>query len=137
MPVCIVCKGRKSKPLNKYCSNKCQQVYQYKAYIDSWKDNRVDGSRGVIAKGISKHVRRYLFGKYSNSCSQCSWNKKHPVTKVVPLEINHIDGNSENNSEENLELLCPNCHSLTVDFRNLNRGKGRKWRRQKYIKHST
>jgi hypothetical protein len=137
MPVCVVCKGIKSKPLNKYCSNKCQQAYQHKAYIDSWKNNRVDGGRGVTAKGISKHVRRYLFEKYSNSCSQCSWNKEHPATKVVLLEINHIDGNSENNSEGNLELLCPNCHSLTPDFRNLNRGKGREWRRQKYIKHST
>jgi 5-methylcytosine-specific restriction endonuclease McrA len=42
------------------------------------------------------------------------------------------DGNSENNLEENLRLLCPNCHSLSPNFRNLNKGYGRKWRVNKY-----
>lgn len=31
----------------------------------------------------------------------------------APLEIEHIDGNALNNKEDNLILLCPNCHSLT------------------------
>ena len=29
----------------------------------------------------------------------------------LTLEINHIDGNWLNNSKDNLEFLCPNCHS--------------------------
>ncbi len=41
------------------------------------------------------------------------------------LEIDHIDGNSDNNSEENLRLVCPNCHSLTSTYRGTNRGNGR------------
>jgi predicted HNH restriction endonuclease len=27
------------------------------------------------------------------------------------LQLHHIDGNRENNKEENLTLLCPNCHT--------------------------
>ena len=46
-------------------------------------------------------------------------------TNTLPLEIDHIDGNSENNSEENLRLICPNCHSLTANYRGANRGNGR------------
>lgn len=45
--------------------------------------------------------------------------------QFIPLEIDHIDGNSENNSEENLRLICPNCHSLTATYKGANRGKGR------------
>lgn len=49
----------------------------------------------------------------------------NPFTNTLPLEIDHIDGNSENNSEENLRLICPNCHSLTETYRGANRGNGR------------
>jgi len=36
---------------------------------------------------------------------------------VVPLELNHKDGDHGNNSKGNLELLCPNCHALTPHYR--------------------
>lgn len=51
------------------------------------------------------------------------WSKINPYTNTLPLEIDHIDGNSENNSEDNLRLICPNCHSST--YRGANRGHGR------------
>lgn len=35
-------------------------------------------------------------------------------------------GNYLNNSEDNLDLICPNCHSLTPTYRALNIGNGRK-----------
>jgi 5-methylcytosine-specific restriction endonuclease McrA len=50
------------------------------------------------------------------------------VTKLPPLEINHIDGNASNTWEENLEVLCPNCHSLTTNYKNHNKGNGKRKR---------
>lgn len=44
-----------------------------------------------------------------------------------------IDGNYKNNREENLILLCPNCHSLTSTYKGANMNYGRKQRR-KYTK---
>ncbi|MBI2314576.1 HNH endonuclease [Candidatus Daviesbacteria bacterium] len=88
---------------------------------------------GINARGISSHIRRFLSEKYGEQCSSCGWNQRHTITGKVPLEVDHVDGNSENNKEENLRLLCPNCHSLTPCFRNLNKGKGRSWR-LKYLK---
>ncbi|MFA6554012.1 MAG: HNH endonuclease signature motif containing protein [Candidatus Paceibacterota bacterium] len=118
----------------KYCSNKCQADFQYKLFINNWKDGLEDGVIGKDVKSLSRHLRRYLADKNGERCFYCGWNEKHPITGKVTLEIDHIDGNAENNEEGNLRLLCPNCHSLTPYFRNLNRGNGRKWRMDKYKK---
>ena len=39
-----------------------------------------------------------------------------------------------NNKEENLTLLCPNCHSLTPTAKGANKGNGRYYRRLRYKK---
>jgi 5-methylcytosine-specific restriction endonuclease McrA len=61
---------------------------------------------------------------------ECGWDKINPITNNVPIELEHIDGDSTNNSLENLKLLCPNCHSLTPTFGALNKGNGR-WSKRK------
>lgn len=38
----------------------------------------------------------------------------------IQLELDHIDGNNENNNLSNLRLLCPNCHALTPTYRGKN-----------------
>lgn len=108
---------------------------QYKIWVKRWKTDKIEGGIGITVRSISGHLRRYLLEKFGNKCSECGWNKKHPITGVSPLEIDHIDGNAENNKETNLRLLCPNCHALTPFFKNLNKGNGRKWRVEKYIKN--
>ena len=119
-----------------YCSNLCQFGHRHQLWIGSWKKGDNDGNTGITAKNISRHIKKYLYEKCGSQCSICGWSEKHPITGNIPLEIDHIDGNSENNIEENLRLLCPNCHALTPFFKNLNKGKGRKWRMDKYIKNS-
>jgi 5-methylcytosine-specific restriction endonuclease McrA len=73
-------------------------------------------------------ARRYLFEINDNKCSLCGWSDRNIITDKIPLEVDHIDGNYLNNDIKNLRLLCPNCHSLTVTYKNLNKGKGRKCR---------
>ena len=109
----------------KYCSNSCQKNHQYKAFIENWKTGMHAGIIGKITYAISRHIRKYILDKYSSKCSRCGWSGQNIYSKKSVLEINHIDGNSMNNAESNLELICPNCHSLTCNFRNLNRGRGR------------
>ncbi len=111
-----------------YCSQKCQATTKYNKSIQEWKSGIKSGSLGIQTRIVADFLRRYLFEKYNNKCSQCGWGERNNISGKIPLEVDHIDGNSENNKEENLRLLCPNCHSLTPHFRNLNKGKGRKWR---------
>ena len=78
---------------------------------------------------VSNYVRKYLYEKYDSKCALCGWNKKNNYTNIIPLEIEHKDGNYLNNSEENLILLCPNCHSLTSTYKGANKN-GRKSRKK-------
>jgi hypothetical protein len=71
-----------------------------------------------------------LFRKYDNKCCQCGWSDEiNKTTGKVPSEVDHIDGNYKNNSLDNLRLLCPNCHSLSCNYKNLNKGRGREKRK--------
>ena len=129
---CIYC-GKPLKRGKKYCSNKCKCEKEYEDWVSRWKNGEETGLKGEY--GISSYLKRYLFEKYDSKCAICSWSERNPFTDTLPLEIEHIDGNYENNSEDNLILLCPNCHSLTATYKGANRGKGRKGRkgRKKYI----
>ena len=127
---CLDCNSLiKSK--NKYCSNKCQQEYQYTKYINEWKNGLKSGMRGDYQ--ISMYIKTYLFKKFNYKCSKCGWSKTNPFTGNIPLEIDHIDGNYKNNNEDNLILLCPNCHSLTETYKGANLNSGRKSRSKYYI----
>ena len=131
MKVCLNC-GKEligDKKRNKYCCQQCQFDYQYKQYIEKWKNGQESGLKGKYE--VSNYIRKYLFEKYNNSCQKCGWNKINSVTGNVPLQIHHIDGDCLNNSENNLELLCPNCHALTETFGVLNTKSSRIYRKQK------
>lgn len=112
-------------------------LYQREKYIEKWESGLVDGGRGIVARNLSAHIISYLRDNYGDKCALCGWGVKHPVTERVPLEIDHIDGNPENNKKDNLRFICPNCHSLSPHYKNLNKGNGRQWRMAKYIKNDT
>ena len=138
MRYCNNCEVELTKRHQKsFCSNKCQGDFKYRNYIKKWKQGNVDGSRGIVARNISGHLKRYMLEKFGEKCSLCGWDERHPNTGRVPIEIDHVDGNAENNLEKNLRLLCPNCHSLTSSFKNLNKGHGRRWRMVKYIREQS
>lgn len=122
-----VCKNC-GKPLEAkgkvFCSNECQHDFKYKEYIKCWKEKETDGIIGQKWIALSKHIRRYILEKYDQKCARCGWSEVNPFTGTIPLEIEHIDGNAKNNNEENLILLCPNCHSLTQTYRGANKGNG-------------
>ena len=121
--LCLICNIKLNKENRIYCGASCQQEHKYIEYINRWK-NGVE--IGYIKDGrLSAYLRKYLFIKYDNKCCKCGWAKINDYTGLIPLQANHIDGNWRNNKENNLELLCPNCHSLTDNYCSLNKGKGR------------
>ena len=68
--------------------------------------------------GVSTHkLKKRLIreGLLKDACYVCGikeWNGKK-----LSLELEHKNGNRHDNRIDNLEILCPNCHSLTKTFR--------------------
>ena len=121
---CLNCGKELNYPIQrKYCSINCQHDYNYKEKISKWKNGEISGT---VKTGAADWVIRYIKEKYNNQCCKCGWKEINPRTGRVPVEVHHKDGNYKNNKEENLELLCPNCHYLTTTYKALNCGEGRK-----------
>ncbi len=119
---CLNCGEECSRATYIYCSNKCQKSYERKKIRESWYNEGNPPSWRAI--------KSILFEDRERKCQVCGiseWNGKSIV-----LEIDHIDGNYENNKPENLRFICPNCHSQTDTYKARNMGKGRHYRRERY-----
>lgn len=74
-------------------------------------------------KSNGKSTLKALINLRGHQCECCKlthWNDQ-----LIPLEVHHIDGDHNNNSLENLQLLCLNCHAQTSNFRGKNINTGR------------
>ena len=119
---CLNC-GNSIPNRNVYCNNKCQGEYVTKTTFA-----KIEVGDTSFYENTYK---KYLIYKHGNKCMKCGWNEINPTTGLVPIQLEHKDGNSKNHNLNNLELLCPNHHSLTTTYGALNKGNGREKRRIK------
>lgn len=110
----------------KFCCPECEKQYKYKN-VDNDKINRwLNGENFIVGhSNLPRFIRRYLMNLYNNKCQLCGWGETNIYSNTIPLEIHHIDGDCTNNRLENLQLLCPNCHSLTKTNGSLNKNSKR------------
>jgi hypothetical protein len=73
----------------KYCSTKCS--HKREDFKSGYKQARAQMKKlGLI-----------------DQCNRCAFNAHKNI-----LGVHHIDRNTDNNDFSNLEVLCPNCHSI-------------------------
>jgi len=122
LPSCSFCNGKLKKGGHKYCSNKCMVSFH-------WKQSKENIEAIGSVTGITQ-AKRYLKEKNGQKCAICGIDEW--MGQPVLLICDHINGNSDDWSLTNLQLLCSNCDAKTPFYKARNIGNGRHSRRQRY-----
>jgi 5-methylcytosine-specific restriction endonuclease McrA len=109
----------KSEKFLKSLENK-NRLIDYKKIAEkvkeTWNKKLLDDDYDTLSFG---RLRRRIILEQNGKCNHCGIDKWND--KPIVLELEHIDGNHSNNERENLEAICPNCHSQTDTWRGKNK----------------
>lgn len=79
----------------------------------NWRKGKIEKPEFIWGgKGNHKSYLIKIRGHKCECCKNSEW-----MNTPITLELEHVDGHKQNNNEDNLKLLCPNCHSLTPTWR--------------------
>lgn len=114
--VCANCGNKIPYNNTRFCSQECSSKYKANSTLNMFLENNYIGR-----VKITTVLRTWLLNRVENKCEKCGWGETNPYSNNVALDIHHKDGNRRNNTLENIEILCPNCHSLTETYKYLNK----------------
>ncbi|QJT70414.1 hypothetical protein [Microcystis phage MaeS] len=101
------------KPLCPECKvRKCYRKAWRKDGITPIFHSKCDYCRGKKYARMNSKRRKYLKAAHNKlqegKCQNCGF----VVVHTCQLDVDHIDGNHNNNHPDNLQVLCANCHRL-------------------------
>ena len=115
---------------NKYCDNGCQQSHRRSAILQEWLSGTYFNKKGT-PPDVAKEWIRAQQGNKCLICGITDWNGK-----PIVFQFDHIDGNPDHNTKENIRMVCPNCHSQTETYgvknKNSKNSRRNRYRRENY-----
>lgn len=122
--ICGNCEFKKTKTKHhQFCSDECLKSFRLKKLIKNFNEGKLNSPLSI---------KKCIVELRGNICSVCFQNTIWNGKKLT-LQLDHIDGNSDNNIPDNLRLLCPNCHSQTSTFAGYSRSSRKDTKRNKYL----
>lgn len=121
---CFTCGIKISRGNSTGLCNSCVRRTKRKDYVSMMKN----GTLKLYAHSI-RALKPYFLEKQDYKCCICGHPNVHNGMELVFI-LDHIDGDSTNNTEENLRLVCPNCDTQLPTFKSRNIGNGRRYDRE-------
>ena len=115
-----------------YCCHECWAEGTKKKAIEDWKNGNISGHDSRYK--IRPSLRDYILKSRDCKCERCGFSGINPYTGKSILQLHHKNGDAADTSEENIEVLCPNCHAMTENFGSRNKSSVRKYRKDEYRK---
>ena len=105
----------------KFCSRKCYDAYHTQEHYQHYlQDNSI-----AYGQQNMQRYKKYFLEEQNHECAIChikdNWNNMK-----LTFILDHIDGNADNNSRDNLRLICPNCDSQLSTYKSKNKNSARR-----------
>lgn len=100
-----------------YKGNKNRVGYEINKHLQTTAIEYLTNSTHISSSRL--RIKLIRDGIKKKECEICGLNEW--LGQEINFELHHIDGNHNNNEFINLQILCPNCHSLTPNHGRNNR----------------
>jgi hypothetical protein len=105
--LCQIC----GKKITKYASAKLCRTCNNKSNFGEKNGRWIDGRSYLKYPKEFAAIRKYIRKRDNYMCCFCLLTEEQHFKKYGRnLDIHHIDHNKQNNSEDNLILICRKCH---------------------------
>ena len=94
--------GTRPTPMTKYDITKTRDMQEYL-------------NNSIPMQSDKLKIRLIKEGFLKPMCYNCG--REQWEDEEIPLQLSHRDGDKYNNNLRNLELLCPNCHAQTGEWK--------------------
>lgn len=111
---------RRAKKLKCYKTNMCgKNVIKLEKKS---MDDIISGKITITTNNLKKKL--FSLNIKERKCEKCNCSEIW-MDEPITLELHHINGDNKDNRLENLQILCPNCHSQTITYRSRDKRKMR------------
>ena len=126
--ICKNCgKNFTNKNAKYFCSRKCYNEFHSQEHYNKYlQDNSI-----AIGNRHMRNYKKFFLKEQNYKCAICGvpnvWNNKQLV-----FILDHINGRANDNSRNNLRLICPNCDSQLDTYKSKNKNSDRQGYRKTY-----
>lgn len=120
--ISLACRGKKypnRKKVSWTQERRLRVGQKTREYVKQRQEENIRKTKELWSKGGCvgwSWARRFILEERGPKCEKCGYNKVLENERIA-IEVHHMDGNRGNNTKNNLQILCLNCHFETNNFR--------------------